>query len=112
MEQNALKKNLTGTVIVVGVTLSAMSFNSTQIVDNYNISHVGQGIYTEALNTSAMTRLYEVNNAYSDKGNKLDREAKELFGEMREATSEELDSVRNYVKSISKKTGVNFFDLC
>jgi hypothetical protein len=30
---------------------------------------------------------------------------------MREATQEELDSVNRYINSISKPTGVNFFDL-
>ena len=29
---------------------------------------------------------------------------------MRDATKEELESVDNYIKSISKPTGVNFFD--
>ena len=29
---------------------------------------------------------------------------------MREATTEELESVNNYIKSISKPTGVNFWD--
>ena len=31
--------------------------------------------------------------------------------EMREATPEELESVNNYIKSISKPTGVNFWDI-
>lgn len=29
--------------------------------------------------------------------------------EMREATAEELESVNNYIKSISKPTGINFW---
>lgn len=112
MEQNALKKNLTETVIVVGVTLSAMSFNSTKIVEYYNSHYAKTGIYAEALNASAMVKLNEANNIYSSKDNRLDRESKELFGLMRDATPGELASVSNYIKSISKKTGVNFFDLC
>ena len=44
--------------------------------------------------------------------NNLEAEAKSLFGDMRDATAEESASVENYVKSISKDMGVNFFDLC
>ena len=43
---------------------------------------------------------------------KLEKEARELFGYMREATKEESASVNNYIKTISKETGVKFFDLC
>lgn len=31
---------------------------------------------------------------------------------MRDATKQEQESVNNYIRSISKDTGVNFFDLC
>ena len=31
---------------------------------------------------------------------------------MRDATKQEQESINNYIKSISKDTGVNFFDLC
>lgn len=43
--------------------------------------------------------------------NKMIEEAEELFGEMREATPEEQQSIDNYLKSISTPTGVNLFDL-
>ena len=36
----------------------------------------------------------------------------ELFGDMRDATPEEQASVDRYIQSISKDTGVSFFDLC
>lgn len=42
----------------------------------------------------------------------VDEWDKSLFGDMRDATAEESASVENYVKSISKDMGVNFFDLC
>ena len=42
----------------------------------------------------------------------LDKEAGELFGNMRDATTEARESIDNYIKDISKNTGVNFFDLC
>lgn len=38
-------------------------------------------------------------------------EAKELFGEMRDATPEEQKCIDNHIKNISVPTGVNIFDL-
>lgn len=43
--------------------------------------------------------------------NKMIEEVEELFGKMRDATSEEQENINNYLKSISTPTGVNFFDL-
>ncbi len=40
----------------------------------------------------------------------LIEEAKELFGEMRDATPEEQECIENYLKDISIPTGVNIFD--
>lgn len=37
--------------------------------------------------------------------------AKELFGEMRDATPEEQTSINNLIKDISIPTGINIFDL-
>lgn len=39
------------------------------------------------------------------------KEAEEIFGEMRDTTPEEQASINTYIKSISKDTGVNIFDL-
>ena len=36
----------------------------------------------------------------------------ESFGEMRDATKEELEGVDHYIKSISESTGIDFFSLC
>ena len=36
--------------------------------------------------------------------------AEELFGEMRDLTEEERESYNEYLKSISKPTGINFWD--
>ena len=38
-------------------------------------------------------------------------EAKELFGEMRDATPEEQECIDNYLKDISEPTEVNIVDL-
>lgn len=40
----------------------------------------------------------------------LIEEAKELFGEMRDATPEEQMFIDRYLQSISEPTGVNLFD--
>ena len=42
---------------------------------------------------------------------KINELAKELFGEMRDLTEEEQKSYNEYLKSISKPTGINFWDL-
>lgn len=42
---------------------------------------------------------------------RLIEEAKELFGEMRDATPEEQECINNYIKDILTPTGVNIFDL-
>lgn len=63
--------------------------------------------------TSSFADNYSI-PAYSrvEKRARLERTAYALFGEMRSATKEENESVKNYIKSISKPTGVNIFDLC
>lgn len=40
---------------------------------------------------------------------KIEKEAENWLGPMREATHEEQQSVENYIKSISVNTGVKFF---
>jgi len=35
----------------------------------------------------------------------------DLFDNMREATHEENESINNYIKSISKSTGINIYDI-
>ena len=55
-----------------------------------------------------------LNNNFSElkPSSRLEKEAIALFGGMRDASLEEQSSVNKYIVSISKKTGVNFFDLC
>lgn len=87
MEQRGIWKNVTGTAFVLGLEITSMSFNDTQVISS----------------------LSEI--PYANYGT-LEEEAEQLFGQMREATAQESASVNNYVRSISKDTGVNFFDLC
>lgn len=42
---------------------------------------------------------------------KLYNDAIELFGEMRDATPEELASVGEYIASISEPTGINIWEM-
>lgn len=51
------------------------------------------------LNAKKIKNLYDINISYT-------------FVEMRDATPEEQKSINKYIKSISKETGVNFFNIC
>lgn len=42
---------------------------------------------------------------------RLIEDAKELFGEMRDATLEEQEGINDHIKDISIPTGLNIFDL-
>lgn len=112
MEQNGFIKNISGTVCVIGLALSTMSANSTMVVNgNYEIPSVAYSFYNE--NSSNPYNFVASNIYYEQKSStRLEDEATALFGTMRDATPEEQASVNKYIKSISKDTGVNFFDLC
>lgn len=115
MEQTDIWKNLTGTVCVLGLALSSMNFNSTQVVESVtDVPMANYGTFDDqAYNYTNSVAYLETNSVYLDRHeSKYEAEAESLFGKMREATVEESTSVNNYVKSISKDTGVNFFDLC
>lgn len=117
MEQKGIGKNFTGTAVVLGLGLaiSSMSFNSTQVINSLSeVPSANYGILDEQLlNNASSTIQMETNNIYVSKVQRgLEAEATELFGQMREATVQEAESVSNYVRSISKDTGVNFIDLC
>lgn len=114
MEQRTWWKNLTGTVCVLGLAFSSMNCNSTTIIPSFNEASIANyRILGEQTDNSSANLADETNNIYiKTQRNNLEAEAKSLFGDMRDATAEESASVENYVKSISKDMGVNFFDLC
>lgn len=115
MEQRDLWKNLTGTACVLGLALTSMNINSTPVVASLSGSVPASYcvIDEQAYNSSIHYMNAGAGNIYTGrKSDKLEAEAESLFGKMREATAEESASIENYVKSISKDTGVNFFDLC
>ena len=110
MEQGRLIKGISNTVCVLGIALSTLNINSTMIIGlNYEPTNIQNTNY----GTNSLNALTTSNNIYKNEaGTRLDREAISLFGDMREATPEEMESVNNYIDSISKDTGVNFFDIC
>ena len=113
MEQKRFIKNISGTACVIGLALSTMNANSTMVVNgNYQIPSAHYRDYKE--NSSNSHNIIVTSNIYYEQKvkSRLEDEATELFGTMRDATSEERESVNKYIKNISKDTGVNFFDLC
>ncbi len=115
MERKDVWKNITGTACVLGLALSTMSINSTQIVGSISdVPIASYGYMDEPTYNLYNNMLYsETSNIYvENQTNHLEAEAEFLFGKMRVATAEESASVNNYIRSISKDTGVNFFDLC
>ena len=113
MGQMGFWKNISGTVCAIGIALSTVNANSTLVVNgNYQIPYTtNYNNYNESCSTS-----YDIgrSNIYckQEVTTKLEDEAISLFGKMRDATPEEQESVNNYIKSISKDTGVEFFNLC
>ena len=84
----------------------------TWIVHSISCNIVNDWAIDDCKNTSIDPNGMQ--NVYFQKSdnNKLMAEAELFFGQMREATKEEMLSVNQYVESISKETGVDFFDLC
>lgn len=115
MEQRSVIRNVAGTALAFGLTFSvAGGSTGTLLIDGNGLSVAKYSEY----NTESRFQINSVNqrpldNIYvQNKPRNLDKVAMEIFGEMRDATQEERDSVDRYIKSISRKTGVNFFDLC
>lgn len=115
MEQREVWRNVTGTAVVLGLAITSMSFNATQVISTP--SEIPSAIYgtpdERSYNAASNLLQMETSNVYIEKKrNHLEEEAEHLFGPMREATAQESASVNNYIRSISKDMGVNFFDLC
>ena len=115
MEKIDFWKNLTGTVYALGVMFYALNPNSTPVIMSAGNNSAIRYIRFEdrALNSTNKMIVNETDHIYiQQKATKLDIITRELFGQMRDATSEEAASINLYIRSISKDTGVNFFDLC
>lgn len=111
MEQKNFMRNVSGTACILGFVLSAMSINSTMVVNgDYEIQKADYSC-KEISSTDSLS--VDVSNIYEIKSStRLEKVTNMIFGEMRDATPEEQESINNYIKSISRNTGVNFFDLC
>lgn len=106
--------NVASTVLVTGMALSIMS-NSTPVVTLDEDFLQKANYYAEAntLGINNVSYNYMKSNVYySHSFTRIENEAYELFGKMREATEQELQYVNDYISSISKETGVDFWDLC
>lgn len=112
MEQKEIMRNFTGTVVTVGLFFSAM--NSTMVIDGRNYYEAPKANYSFLDETTVNNSISSMmNNIYEKKDvSRLEENIEEIFGGVRDATREEMDSVNKYIKSISVSTGVNFFDLC
>lgn len=110
MEQKNVLRNITGTACIC-FALSTMSVNGTMVVNGYNTAP--EAIHSNFEVSYSNSNKSDISNIYETKAQtRLEEEARALFGEMRDATAEEQASVNKYIKSISKDTGVNFFDIC
>lgn len=116
MEQKGVIRNVASTALVLGLTLStAGSTTSTMLVNGSNFSMGNYSEYDYAQNFQVNSALsqYNSDNIYIRSGSRnIEKVANELFGNMRDATEQENESIERYIRSISKSTGVNFFDLC
>lgn len=109
MEQKNVLRNITGTACIC-FALSTMSVNGTMVVNGYNTPP--EAIHSNFELSYSNSKKSDISNIYKTKSQTRLEEANALFGEMRDATAEEQASVNKYIKSISKDTGVNFFDIC
>ena len=108
-----IAKSLTTSIALTGFSvLSPFANPITPIVKEAPV--VFPQMYSGEIADTLVSKYYqfEDNTYIQKKMSKIEKEAHRLFGSMRPATPEELKSVQDYISSISKKTGVNFWDLC
>lgn len=112
-EINALK-SIAGTTVALGITFSLVGSNASTINNNeYTVPEYDYSMSNQAFYSNNQSYNYEISSVYIQNDlTKLESEAQENFGVMRDATKEELESVNKYIYSIAKETGLNFFDLC
>ena len=111
MEKKAF--NVANTILVAGMTLSMMNSTPLTVLEDDYLQKANY--YVEANNLGINNSSYnylKTNVYYSNSNSRIEDEANSLFGSMRDATKDELQSVNNYILSISKETGVDFWSLC
>jgi len=106
--------NVASTVLATGMALSLMG-NSTPVVSLQEDFVHKLNYYAEAnaLGINNVSYNYMKSNVYYRHSvSRIEKEAYQLFGNMRDATEQELGYVNDYISNISKETGVDFWDLC
>lgn len=115
MAQTNMFRDITSTVAMFGLTVVMLSQNNSSDItleNNLKLFSNNYDCYFGKSNINSLVRNEEFIVKKSLFSNPLNKLSFELFGHMREVTPEEKRNVTNYIKSISKPTGVNFFDLC
>jgi len=105
-------KNISTTAAVLSLAFATAGNSSLVVSTNYTLSGLGLFMDVSKICDNSSMAGYTDNNIYIDKSSRLKSMAEESFGVMRDATEDELKEVDQYIKSISKPTGVNFFSLC
>lgn len=100
-------KDMTSTMVLVGMLCLSSPINASANINNSikMNNEISKYDFNNHRNKSTIIK-YESHKADFN----VQKEANQIFGEMREATIEEELMVKNYINSISKYTGVNFWD--
>ena len=97
----------TGSMLLMGLTCVAISANTSVITQQFNdVAGLYSAVDGSYGNESNSLQNYPIPRREL----KVETEAKELFGNMREATIAERKSIQNSIDKISLKTGFNFWD--
>jgi DNA repair protein RadC len=99
--------------IVDPVYLSTLFKTQEKYNDSYkliNVEDLTKHLRFEKLSQSSEDKIVVI--CSTTRRNRIENEAFALFGTMRNASVKERESVEKYIKSISKPTGLNFFDIC
>ena len=105
--------NVASTILDAGMAVCMM--NGTPIVSiSSDYGSVPIYYYDQVnLGISNLSYNYINSNVYSHSSySKIEKEAQELFGAMRDASQEVIKGVSEYFTKISKDTGVDFWSLC
>lgn len=115
MQQTNVIRNVAGTFLAVGLSFSMASSGTGTVLIHGNDYSMGSYRECDDVHDFQMNSVLrkEIDNIYvRNNTTNLEKVSGELFGDMRSATKEEREGVERYIKSISKNTGVNFFDIC
>lgn len=103
--------NIKSSVLVAGVVAVCIAQNTSDQIDmKYSLECskiiCGNGEMNEKY-SPVLVKCQIKNDEF-----RVEQEAKQLFGEMRETTVQERQIIQSYIQRISKPTGRNFWDQC